>query len=758
MHKPRSLLHAKWAGYEVTRIAKDFVHSSDGRQAQHGDEVQDLDSLALSHTSQSAIEDRLVIKDLLVSTVLGVNPWERIDKQVVRINLTVLTGLERHSSSSSSRSLTQPQDYRTIVRSITEHVETTAYQTVESLALSIAKVAVVDNGVEKIKVRVDKPSAIMFADAAGCEVERERSFFLEGKQDQEEEASAAASTSKLPPASTNPPCTVPAPRTNGSASTGVSDDEWHLAVIALGSNIGNRAQSIDLAVKALAEDSPDCRLIDTSFLYETAPMYFTKQPKFLNGACRIATRLSPMALLDFTQSIELKLGRDKRGVPIKGPRSVDLDLVFYDDVQMHNERLTIPHPLLQEREFVLRPVADLVPDYRHPKSGRSVSNQLQVLLNTPGYEPAEVHRVLPIPYSSTRPASPVLKEGSTQEAHQHWTWGSRTFIMGILNATPDSFSDGGDNATVTAAVKTAQKMIDEGADVLDVGGMSTAPQAPEVSAEEEIARVVPVIEAIRAAGITAPISIDTFRAPVAEAALVAGANIINDVSGGDRDPAILDVACRYSVPYILMHTRGDSKTMSSMTDYSASGGVVAGVASELQHKVQRALEAGVKRWNLILDPGVGFAKNLEGNLDLLRGLGSLTGGGGSAGLMKKDGAVPVIRNSEAGGHLNAHLQLARKGQGLLPDVVGQSLDVAATPSQATSIHAPSTSLYAFPTLLGTSRKRFIGTLLSQPDPKARVIGTASTCLVGISQGVDVLRVHDVKEMKQVGTMGDAIYR
>ena len=176
-------------------------------------------------------------------------------------------------------------------------------------------------------------------------------------------------------------------------------------------------------------------------------------------------------------------------------------------------------------------------------------------------------------------------------------------VMGILNATPDSFADGGEHFTYPDAVDHGLKLIAEGADIIDVGGESTRPGAERVSSAEEERRVVNVISKLADAG--KPISIDTMRASTARAAVIAGAAIINDVSGGLADPAMLDTAAELKVPYIAMHWRGHSKEMNNLAVYT---NVVAEVITELNLRVEAALSAGISKSNLIIDPGIGFAK------------------------------------------------------------------------------------------------------------------------------------------------------
>ncbi|UZJ56474.1 hypothetical protein CBS101457_005794 [Exobasidium rhododendri] len=721
VQKPRSLLHAHSAGVEISRSASDFITSMDENaekvyapatgSSSASLTLEQINGLRLSPASVSATRDRVFVKDLMISTILGVNPWERVDKQFVKINFEVYSGLERLRQASilGGKSLvvpaptvdvvTRPQNYRTIVRSITDFVGKSNYKTVESLATSIAMVAIGENRVERIRVRVDKPSAIMFADAAGVEVDRDRQFFEREMQSKEiTKKNLSSSVGSI----------------HGHNITIQSDGDWHVAAIALGSNMGDRINNIERAVQALG-DAENCKLVDTSFLYETKPMYVSDQARFINGACRIATKLSPQELLRLCQSIEIDLGRDKRGVPIKGPRCIDLDILFYDRIELNTPDLILPHAGILEREFVLKPLIDILPDYRHPSNSRTISQLHSILVNSEGHVEEEMRRVI-----SVKPTGEL------------WKWGSRTFIMGIINITPDSFSDGGDNVKLQDAVKTAQRMVEEGVDMIDIGGMSTAPNTVEVTEKEEVARVVPVIEALRKAGMTIPISIDTFRAKVAHESLLAGANIINDVSAGARDGDMFTVARDHHCPIILMHMRGDSKTMNGMTHY-ANEDVVGVVRSELEARLEQALREGVRRWNIILDPGIGFAKDMRGNLQLLRDLA-------------------LLQCSTSGSTSTKMYQRHSRSSSPAPE----GADSATIPSL--DALTPSYNLRNFPVLLGASRKKFIGTITGKTNTKDRMAGTAAACTAGILAGVDIIRVHDVKEMIDVAKTADAIAR
>jgi dihydropteroate synthase len=188
-------------------------------------------------------------------------------------------------------------------------------------------------------------------------------------------------------------------------------------------------------------------------------------------------------------------------------------------------------------------------------------------------------------------------------------------VMGILNTTPDSFADGGEHFNYTDAVDHGLQLIAEGADIIDVGGESTRPGADRVSAAEEERRVINVITKLADAG--KPISIDTMRASTARAAVIAGASIINDVSGGLADPEMLETAAELNVPYIAMHWRGHSKEMNSLAKYE---NVTEEVIAELNLRIAAALSAGISLSNLIIDPGIGFAKEAADNWQIIENI------------------------------------------------------------------------------------------------------------------------------------------
>ena len=272
---------------------------------------------------------------------------------------------------------------------------------------------------------------------------------------------------------------------------------------------------------------------------------------------------------------------------------------------------------------------------------------------------------------------------STRCGNTEFRWGEKTYVMGVCNLSPDSFSGDGLGDDIEATVDQAQRMVAEGADIIDVGGESTRPGTRPQSIDdidEELRLVIPAIERL-AVEISVPISIDTYKAAVASRAVKAGASLINDIWGLKRDPAIAPVAAGAGVPVILMANQREDRP---------KVGILAKVISDLETSIKIALEAGVAQENIIVDPGIGFGKSLEQNLELINRLSELK-------------------------------------------VLGK------------------------PILLGTSRKSMIGLVLDLP-PEKRLEGNLAVTAIGIANGADMVRVHDVRQTVLVCRMSDAIIR
>ena len=209
-----------------------------------------------------------------------------------------------------------------------------------------------------------------------------------------------------------------------------------------------------------------------------------------------------------------------------------------------------------------------------------------------------------------------MKQEALVIRNKSFIWGQQTYLMGVLNITPDSFSDGGDYNNLEEASQRAATLVEAGADILDIGGQSTRPGAKQISPEEELERVIPIIKRIRK-HLNIPISVDTTRAEIAQQAVQAGADIVNDISGGMFDADMLTTVAELEVPIILMHIRGTPETMQQMTDYEDLVGEIIAV---LEERLSAAEAAGIARSRLLIDPGIGFGKTAEQNLELLRQL------------------------------------------------------------------------------------------------------------------------------------------
>ncbi len=267
-------------------------------------------------------------------------------------------------------------------------------------------------------------------------------------------------------------------------------------------------------------------------------------------------------------------------------------------------------------------------------------------------------------------------------------WGEKTSIMGVINLTPDSFSDGGDLNSSKKILDQVNHFLSNGVDIIDLGAQSTRPGAKEVGSKIEINRLIPYLKLIRSEYPETLISVDTFNSDVAHEALLNGANWINDVTGGRRDNEILKVVSEFNCPFVITHSRGNSKNMNELSNYK---NVVSEVKFSLEHLIKNALEKNISRKNIIVDPGIGFSKDLNQNLEILRNL-------------------DVFKN------LN------------------------------------------LPILIGASRKRFIGEVLNENNPKERDIGTLAISCLCSNFNIDIVRVHNVKLNYQILKVADRIYR
>ncbi|KLO07834.1 Dihydropteroate synthase [Schizopora paradoxa] len=688
--------------------------------------------------SEKSQDDVFFIHRLPLTTIIGVLPHERKRKQPLIINLFFKNANGKKRLQEYSRRF----DPGGIEQLISDFVQASSFHTLEALTSAVVDECLEFLGDQKwlVTAAICKPAALTMAAAPEVVLSRSRSPFPQ------------------------------TPLSDSSSTRSRSSSTRTVVALALGANVGDRFRNIELALRYLENPEPilvevrknldnmegDLRVVETSFLYETSPMYVVNQPSFINCACLLETTFSALDILRIAKAIENRVGRQKS--ERFGPRAVDVDVISFgieiidtrpegkrDSLDNLEGQLVVPHPRLQEREFVLRPLHDLMPRWAHPSTGLTVDTMLRKLVARKSENEAPMLKVIPFSNALT------LKEDGTPydvpSTLSYWTLrnsavhnsssirqGKATLIMGTLNATPDSFSDGGKHLSLVDALKYAEDAIRDGVDIIDIGGYSTRPGAAVVSTEDEISRVVPIIKAIRASDNEllkcVLISIDTFRWEVAEAAILAGANVINDVYAfsGPQYPTTPTTEAAYSemkriarktnVPVIMMHSRGDAgsnKDYSLFTAFGPSKGgktvvpVLQAIKLELGTKVMKATEGSgcLRRWQVIVDPGIGFSKSEADNLAILR---------------------------------HAH------------DLV--------------DVEQSGNPLAGYPLLIGASRKSFLGSVIARSKGNAEVasrpaserdFATAAAVACAVQQKVDILRVHNVRGMVDAVKVSEAIW-
>ncbi|XP_051122272.1 folate synthesis bifunctional protein, mitochondrial-like [Andrographis paniculata] len=465
------------------------------------------------------------------------------------------------------------------------------------------------------------------------------------------------------------------------------NSQEHEVVIALGSNVGDRLNNFDNALDRMKKSG--IRITRHGCLYETEPAYVTDQPHFLNSAVRGKTKLDPHTLLAVLKEIERDMGRTAGGIRY-GPRPIDLDILFYGSWRINTDDLTVPHERIWERPFVMGPLIDLIGfgrDDDNVESWHSLSGCSGGLFEA---------------WEKLGGESVVGKDGMKRVfpvANQLWNWSEKTSIMGVVNVTPDSFSDGGKYLSVESAVSRVRSLIVDGADFVDLGAQSTRPMAAKLSPEQELERLIPVLEAVKNLDEMEGklISVDTFYSQVALEAIDKGAHLVNDVSAGKLDPEMHHVIASCKAPYVAMHMRGDPGTMQNEENLVYED-VCRDVATELYASIRSAELSGVAAWRMAIDPGIGFSKNTRQNLDILAGL-----------------------------------------QDIRSEIGKKSLAMSRAPL-----------------LIGPSRKRFLGEICGRPSAADRDPATVAAVTAGVLGGADIVRVHNVRDNRDAVKLCDAI--
>ncbi|MBQ6504888.1 MAG: dihydropteroate synthase [Flexilinea sp.] len=433
-----------------------------------------------------------------------------------------------------------------------------------------------------------------------------------------------------------------------------------LIYISAGSNQGNRPEYLRMAAQLL---TPAVRILRTSELYLTEPWGYKPQPSFYNLVWEAETELDPESLLKYFKEIETRIGRVK--TLRYGPRVIDLDILLYNDCVYQSQDLTIPHAMMRERRFVLQPLCDLIPMEQDPVTKKT---WFELLQNCSAESVEKLEETLDL-------ESPVIH------------WGLRSYTMGIINLTPDSFSGDGllnGQNVISSALRQCAAFLENGADILDIGAESTRPGFEEVSPEMEIMRLTPVLKEVRRRFPKALLSVDSRKTAVVRAALDCGVDWINNTGGSENEE--LDRLCAESGKVtVLMRTEALRKTAEENLTPEK---ILERVRSQLLDRVSRVQKFGIKPGNIVLDPGLGFGSSASCDLEIVRQIKQI-------------------------------------------------------------------SLLGFPVLLGPSRKSFLGKYLGR-KVEERAAGTAAAVCYAILNGCDVIRVHDVKLMKDIAVMSDML--
>ncbi|CAI4049421.1 trifunctional dihydropteroate synthetase/dihydrohydroxymethylpterin pyrophosphokinase/dihydroneopterin aldolase FOL1 SKDI_14G0750 [Saccharomyces kudriavzevii IFO 1802] len=675
--------------------------------------------------------DVVKISELKMLTLIGVFTFERLRKQYVTLDIKLPWPKKAE--------LAPP--VQNVIDEVVKFVEASNFKTVEALVESVSGIIAYNEYFQRfpdspIVVKVLKLNAITATEGVGVSCIREPRDIRIMKGTGSGQAYETSSANFDLPSSQN---------------TSVGDkDTWKRAFLAFGSNIGDRFKHIQMALKLLSREKT-VKLLNVSSIFESEPMYFRDQTAFMNGCVELKTLLTPGDLLKLCKKIEYEeLQRVKHFD--NGPRTIDLDIVMYlnsaeEDILINEPDLNIPHPRMLERTFVLEPLCELIsPCHLHPVTAEPIVNHLEQIYEKQ-HDEDNLWKLVPLPYcDGAEPRFLKFKNVTnidefTGEAKRITI--SPTYIMGIFNATPDSFSDGGEHfADIQSQLKYVIKMCKEAlylheTVIIDIGGCSTRPNSIQASEAEEMQRTIPLIKAIRENSDLPQqkliLSIDTYRSNVAKEAIAAGVDIINDISGGLFDGNMFSVIAENpEVCYILSHTRGDISTMNKLTHYEDpvlgeciqqefvnntdiqqleklkdGTTLIRNIGQEIGKRYIEAIGSGVKRWQIIMDPGLGFAKDWKQNVQIIR-------------------QIPFLKNYSF--IMN---------------------------SQDSRVYI---NLRNIPVLLGPSRKKFIGHITKDVDAKDRNFATGTVVASCIGFGSDMVRVHDVKNCSKSIKLADAIYK
>ncbi|KAJ1664879.1 trifunctional dihydropteroate synthetase [Coemansia sp. RSA 1646] len=671
----------------------------------------------------AAEKNRMIIKNLSLCTESGLHFWGRHYKQTVNIDLILYlerptgfgVGTFQEMSAKSTR-------FAEVVEATVDLVENNTFQSVEDMATAISRTAVQQCGLPEITVRISKPRSVVSASGEAVEITRAAGDFPKTQYPHivlGRESEASLDNPEVPLFDLRKPL----------QESDIQPRDMHTAYIGIKTNKGDRLGNIYRALHYIRNNLPESRYIESSFLYESPAARGSDGPSYLDAAVFIKTKLEPLALRDRLRHIESKI---RHGVAPsnKGNTSVaiSLQILLYGETEFEGGGLTVPPPHLHENRVELRILCDFACTQQHPRLATTVKKLYHRLITRNNF-PDDIIQVTQLKAHRHSKRSSPHRECILQALNPRQQ--KRTLFMGMLDLQPENVDYFDFIYYMSEAFQRVQKLSEGGADIIGICGQPKHPNVAPTSAQEEIANIIPLIAHIRNERIETPISVETYYPEVAAAALDAGADIICDTTGGLADPDMLSLVAKRRCPYIIVHPQDDLYPVASDMNASSSpsNDIVCKTRHRLAERIRAALDHGIARWNIILDPGVGFAKDSVQDFEMLRRFSQFTAANiGIPSKTKSSSYVDLVRL----------LKIPAKKDFVVEDLA--------------------TSLVNYPVLFGSSRKSFIDDVTENHTGSHSACGTAAAITAAIQGGASIVQVYDVAEMSDVVYFSDYIHR
>ncbi|KAJ2556527.1 trifunctional dihydropteroate synthetase [Coemansia sp. RSA 1933] len=661
-----------------------------------------------------AEKDRIIVKNLSLCTESGFHFWGRHYKQTVNIDLVFY--LERPTGLAIDDHQDVPTkgtDFAAVVEATVELVENNTFRSVEDMAAAISRTAVRQCGLPEITVHISKPMSVVSVSGEAVEITRAARDFPEAHHMRIISDRDSAAYLERPLQINH--------YKQFRESTVQTPDDMHDVYIGMKTSKGDRLGNMYRALYYMRTSLPESRYIESSFLYESPAARGSDGHASLDAAVFIKTNMEPLALHSRLGHIESKIGHGA---------AISLRILLYGELEFDSDGLTVPPPRLHESRIDLCTLCDFDCSLQHPKLATTVQKLYSRLITRNSF-PDDIIQVTHLKAHRHSKRHSRYKECALQALNPKHQ--KRTLFMGMLDLRPENADYFDFIYYMSEAFQRVQKLSEGGADIIGISGQLNHPDVAPISAQEEIANIIPLIIHIRNEGIETPISVETYYAEVAVAALDAGADMICDVTGGLADPAILSLVAKRRCPYIIVHSQDHHHLCPVASDIHISGGhrndIVCRTRHGLADRIRAALDNGVVRWNIIVDPGVGYVKDGVRDFEMLRRFSQFT-------------ARNISMPSKT--RCSSYVDSVRQPKRLTSkDFVSESL---------------ATSLVNYPVLFGSSRKSFIDDVTENRVDKYNMCGIAAAITAAIQGGASVVQVHDIAEMSDVVCVSDYIYR